>query len=254
MVSPSSLITVAASTSVLLLQPLSFSVSQSQNAVHSSSFGFTAPALAAESVLYKPPIRQRPVGRTSGTGSRGCDSKTPSVPITPLVPKGHVGQTISGRPTFFWYSADTKPVRFALVEPGIPKPILEKTVQVTKPGIMQLELPKEVAELNTGKEYRWSVSIICNPNRPSNDTFTQAFIERVALDPELTKQLAATQSPQDRARILAQTGLWYDALATLAQASAVKPSAQNDLLLLLDQAGLTEITARERKDDQAAKP
>jgi hypothetical protein len=82
--------------------------------------------------------------------------------------------------------------------------------------------------------------------------FTQSFIERVALSPELNKQLESAKSEPDRARVFAQTGMWYDALATLSKFSRAQPSAHAELLLLLDQVGLTEITARERKNDQAA--
>jgi hypothetical protein len=251
MVSPRFLM-AAATASTILLQPLSFPQLPSKALIQFDQLGFATPVLAAESVTYKPPIRPRPAGRTSGTGSRGCDSKALSVPLTPLVPNGHIGQTVSGHPTFFWYSASTKPVRFALVEPGVPKPILEQTVPAIKPGIMQLELPKETPELATGKEYRWSISIVCNPNRPSNDRFTQSFIERVALSPELSKQLKSAKSEPDRARVFAQTGMWYDAIATLSKFSTVQPSAHAELLLLLDQVGLTEITARERKNDQTS--
>ncbi|MGA7934776.1 MAG: DUF928 domain-containing protein [Kovacikia sp.] len=246
--------TASATALVIVLQPFSFLSLPSPIPTQLSNLGVAAPVLAADGVTYKPPIRPRPLGRTSGTGSRGCDSKALPAPLTLLVPGSHVGQTVSGRPTFFWYSPDTTPVKFALVESGVPRPILEKTVQVTKPGIMQLKLPKDAQELTVGKEYRWSISIACNPNRPSNDTFTQSFIERVALNAELSNQLEAAKSDRERARVFAKAGMWYDALATLAQASTVQPSVHTDFLLLLDQVGLTEITTRERIIDQAAKP
>ncbi len=136
----------------------------------------------------------------------------------------------------------------------MPRPILEQTVQVTKPGIVQFQLPKQHQELVAGKEYRWSISITCNPNRPSTDMFVQSFIQQVVRSPELNRQLIDAKSSQERARILAQAGLWYDALETLSAVGDKDATAHAELLSLLDQVGLKTITSRERKSEQAANP
>ncbi|WP_421657325.1 DUF928 domain-containing protein [Leptothermofonsia sp. ETS-13] len=250
MATPRFLIT---STAVALaLQSFSFLNAPIQTPSASNYLGLAAPALAAQTV-YRPPLRPRPLIRTSGTGSRGCYQKNQPIQLSLLVPERHVGQTVSARPSFFWYLENAKVAKFTLVEPGVPKPLLEKTLQVSGAGIMQVELPENAPELAVGKEYRWSVTVLCNPNRPSEvASYTQSFIERVASTPELIKQLGNAKSDLERARIYAQSGLWYDTLSALSTASEKDPIARSEMLSLLDQVGLSNVTKQARKNEQAA--
>ncbi len=251
MVNPRNWVTaLTVSASVLLLQPFTL-IPANTHATGSAgvTIEFGLAAIAADAPAYKPPSRPRPTGPTSGTGSRGCDSKALPVPLTPLVPNGHVGQTLSARPTFFWYLADAKPVHFALVEQGVPKPIYETTVQPTQAGIMQVTIPANAAELAVGKEYRWSIALVCSEARFSSNTFAQSWIERVELAPAVKNKLASATSDAERARLYAETGLWFDAMTTLAKASA-----REQMLALLDQVNLKTIADYERTHTRAAKP
>lgn len=199
---------------------------------------------------YNPPERGTPK-TTQGTGSRGCTLSEP-VTVTLLVPKDHTGQTISGHPTFLWHvSGQTSiPIEFALVEPGTAKPLFVQRMQVQKGGIMQLELPKDLPQLETGRKYRWSVSLLCNSNRPSSNVFVQSWIERVATKPELTQQLTTEKSQLERARIYGTGGLWYDALAAISTAYNENPSDRiisQARFSLFEQVGLTQVVGSERQ-------
>lgn len=206
----------------------------------SSARAETAPTADLD---YEPPNRGMP-RTTQGTGSRGCTLSEP-VTVTLLVPNDHTGQTISGRPTFFWHVSNktSVPVELALVEPGVTKPLFVQQMQVQKPGIMQVQLPQNAPELVTGHKYRWSVSLLCNPNRPSSNVFVQSWIERVAAKPELTQKLLNTQSELERARIYAASGLWYDALAGISAAENVQVR-----LSLLRQVGLNQVVLQEQQN------
>lgn len=212
--------------------------------------GFAAPAAAKDTIRYKPPTLPGPV-RTAGTGSRtlGCDMDKTAT-LLPLVPDRHMGQTVSERPPLLWYVSGAKSVEVTLVEPGVAKPIFEQTVQIQKPGIVQVNFPKDAPALTPGKEYRWSVSVVCNPKRRTQDTaYTQAFMKRLPLSVLLEQQLARVKSEQERGRIYAEAGLWYDALATLAQANAADPaneSIREDFYSLLNQVGLNQAIAKEQ--------
>lgn len=213
--------------------------------------GFSSVAWANTPVQYVPPSRGTPKNSV-GAGSRGCSQSAP-VTLALLVPNDHNGQTVSGHPTFSWYVSDKTavPVEFALVEPGVPKPLFVKQMQVSQTGIMQVQLPKELPELAAGKKYRWSVSLICDSNRPSNNVFVQSWVERVSPNPELAQKLAtvktddsSAQAVRENARIYAQAGLWYDALQVLSTgytANPNDPSIKADFLALLTQGGLTQI-------------
>lgn len=219
------------------------------------AFSTTNPALAGfpeQTTLnfsYVPPTRGMP-RRTQGTGTRGCDRS--QVALQLLVPSDHTAQTSSGHPTFFWYISELpkEPVEFALVESGVAQPIFVKQLQLNKAGIVQLEMPKNLPELVPNREYRWSVSLICNAMGRSNDSFAQGWIKRVPVTPLLEQQLAAAKSDRDRASVYAKTGLWYDALGAIATAQASNStdlSIREDFLSLLAQAGLKEVAVQEHQ-------
>jgi Domain of Unknown Function (DUF928) len=236
--------------SLLVLQftlPLSFPFQTSDQS--GNHIGLIA--TAAQPIQYTPPKR-RGFRRSDGTGTRGpqarvCNKALP-VALTALVPTNHIAQTIAARPTFLWYLADKQTVEFRLVEPGVQKPLLVQSIQVTQPGIVQFELPPNSPELKPNQTYRWSIAVVCRPDRSSEDEVI-ALIQRVPQTADLSQQLATAKTDQNRAQLYAKSGLWYDALAALSKAIAdpKNRTAQTDLLSLLDQGGLTKVTAQERK-------
>ncbi|MFB2917667.1 MULTISPECIES: DUF928 domain-containing protein [Aerosakkonema] len=221
------------------------------------SSSFSSIAWANAPFQYNPPNRGVPK-TTVGAGSRGCTQSIP-ISVALLVPNDHNGQTVSGHPTFLWYVSDktSVPIQFSLVEPGVSKPLYLQQMSVEKSGIVQVQLPKELPALEVGKKYRWSVSLICDSNRPSNNVFVQSWIERVSPSAELTQKLAAVQTGyssaqtlREQARVYAQAGIWYNALEDLARsytANPNDPSISADFMSLLEQAGLSNVSAQERQ-------
>src|ERR671932_105344 len=187
---------------------------------------FANPALASfpeqsqSNFNYVPPYRGTP-RRTQGAGTRG-DEPSEGVTLKLLVPNDHTGQTLSGHPTFFWYVSEMPEelVEFSLVESGVAQPIFVQQLQLQKAGIIRMEIPKNLPELVPGKEYRWSVTLVRNANRRSNDTFAQSWIKRLPETPELAQQLAAAKSDRERASIYAKAGLCFDALKALSISQA----------------------------------
>ncbi|MBD2341693.1 DUF928 domain-containing protein [Calothrix sp. FACHB-156] len=196
-------------------------------------------------IIYVPPNLKTPLF-SRGSGSRsGCaeTSLAESKIVTLLTPKSYVGQTISARPTVFWYLFKTsaQPIKITLMEPGVIKPLYEQQINSPQAGIGQLQIP---IELTVGKKYSWSITLICNQKRPSLNPFFSSWIERVSTTSTLENNLTATTSLRDRALIFAQAGLWYDTLTYISQAKTANPqdpTLQTDFLSLLKQIGLTEI-------------
>ncbi|HAA28157.1 MAG TPA: hypothetical protein DCE56_11375 [Cyanobacteria bacterium UBA8553] len=220
------------------------------------SITFLSPALAGfpgqttSNFSYVPPARGMP-RRTQGTGTRGCD-QSQAVAVQLIIPNDHTAQTSSGHPTFFWYVSQVPrdPVEFALVESGVAQPIFVKQLQLNQAGIVQLEMPKNLPELLPNREYRWSVSLICNAKGRSNDSLAQGWINRVPVTPLLEQQLAAAKSDRDRALVYAKAGLWYDAIDAIATAQATNstdPSIREDFLSLLAQVGLKEVAVQHQQ-------
>jgi hypothetical protein len=244
MVTPRLLLSVVTATASLFLMPVTGWVDTLPKSIFSSPALASLPEQTKSTFSYVPPQRGTP-RRTQGTGSRGC-GETQSAALELLVPNDHTAQTLSGHPSFFWYISEipTEPVEFALVESGVAQPIFVKQLQLQKAGIVRMEMPKNLPELVPGKEYRWSVTLVCNANRRSNDTFAQSWIKRVPETPALKQQLAAATTDRDRASIYAKAGLWYDALNAL---STTQSANSQDFFSLLDRAGLTQVAVQERQ-------
>lgn len=166
---------------------------------------------------YVPPAdmtRRTQSGRTSG--SRGCDLGI-NAQLKLLVPPDHISLTASGHPTFLWYLSEkiSVPILFTLAESRGAIPILEQQVKLEKPGIMRLKLPDNVPELVEGKEYQWTVTIVCNQWRDSENSYQQALVRRVPIAYQLKRKLKSVNSHLARGLLYAQAGIWYDALSTL---------------------------------------
>lgn len=175
---------------------------------------FTPLALAK----YKPPQGQRPPGGyTSTTGSRGGCEDMGNTLLTVLAPQAHIGQTATSHPTFAWFvpNFSSLPMEFTLYtydSSNVPK-IAEKIKLQTSPGIMSLSLAKDKPGLTKGQRYLWQVAILCDLNHPSNDLVAKAEIELVEIPKELIKQRPMVRDRLKMTKLLAEAGLWYDALA-----------------------------------------
>jgi hypothetical protein len=199
---------------------------------------------------YAPPYRGEPVS-TQGMGSRGGQADIP-LTLTLLIPTDHTGRTISGHPTFFWNLSEkvNVPMEFTLVEPGVTQPIFVQRIAQPKVGINQVEMPKDLAELAQGKKYRWSVSLVRNDKRRSDDVYVQGWVERVAATPELKDKLAKATSDHQRAEIYAEKGVWYDSFAAISRAYQQNPtdkSISDERLSLLEQVGQKAVAKEERQ-------
>lgn len=213
-----------------------------------SSFSLNSKALADINQGYIPPPNPDRIQRTEAGGSRGCDGLDTSVSLTLLTPHNHVATTVSDRPTFLWHVSALVPIRFALVEPGVSKPVMEKLIKAKKPGIVELKVPPSVPKLVVGKEYRWTVSIPCNEQRPSENIYARAWIKRVASTPELAQKLRGVSQERQRAEIYASSGIWNNAISAIYTASNADPKDQLSskyFLELLNQVGLSKVATQE---------
>lgn len=202
-------------------------------------------ANAQSGMTFIPPVDQNP-GRSAGSGSRGCSQESLAAEnlVTLLIPSTeYAGQTTSGHPSFFWYMSKSVdvPVKFSLVQKGVPQPLYETEINAPAAGIIQVDLPADKPELATGEVYTWSVSLVCNPDSPSANPFYYSSIERKEVTPELEEKLAAEIELSQKASVYAAAGLWYDTLAALSQAYPENLNEQPDFQALLEQVGLNEV-------------
>jgi hypothetical protein len=104
-------------------------------------------------------------------------------------------------------------------------PVYVTTFSVSgAPSVASLTLPANatIPPLVVGKDYHWSVSIICNPDDRKRDVRVDAWVQRVNPDAALQEKLAKVAT-NDRVLLYADNGLWFDTLTTLADLRCANP-------------------------------
>lgn len=176
---------------------------------------------------FQPPEQGVP-GRREGGGTRGLEC-TATNALTALIPQSTMGQTISAKPTFFYYLpvAIDKTVQFELADES-DKTVYKKSFRMvtSRPGIVSINLGSDgnSPALEVGKNYQWYFTIKCNPKNYRDEVLVSGWINRIAVAPTLKTEL--DRSPEGRAKlsIFGKQGLWYEYLAALAQLRVESPS------------------------------
>jgi hypothetical protein len=172
------------------------------------------PSDELQAPLYTLPKKFSPRARVGGE-LRGTEGSDPEVQA--LVPD-HVGLTVKQTPVLNWFLS--KPtaytVRFTLIDNRSVKPLYEAPLPPPKKaGIQTIDLKEVGVVLEPDVQYRWYVSLVRNPDSPSQDIVAGGIIERCEFAECLVvpgvNLTCAVQSVIDNA----QAGLWYDAMACL---------------------------------------
>jgi hypothetical protein len=190
-----------------------------------------APVSLAKYTPPQNPSKPKDTG-TNTTRGGSCEANS-SARVTALVPFSHVGETISGHPTFTWFVPDRTPRPLQLRLFTRTGQLLYKTDMESQPGIMSVALPPNLPPLSIGQSYQWQVVLVCDPMVPSRNVVATGEIQVVQPAASLQSQLAAAQTPQQRIDLYAQAGLWYDAIAEARKASETSQN-QEAVLELLD--------------------
>lgn len=224
------------------------------------SVSWTPQAIAGSGVKYSPPSRPTPE-RTDGTGVRSspalsCRQDPSMMFLAAMAPTTHTGETVTGRPTLYAYFTGSQPLEFRLTEAGKTKPLITQVIQADRPGFIPIAYPEEQPELTIGKDYRWSVEVVCNPKRRyENVGRLEVPLRRVAPTQSLKTSLTQAKTVFDRASAYAAAGVWYDAVDQLASGTIEQPkntALKTELLDLLEQGGLKKTVEQERKTMQSS--
>jgi hypothetical protein len=168
-----------------------------------------------------PPNQGSPNGRQRGGASRGPCRQFEA--LTALVPSknGMVwGKTTSDRPTFWFYLpnqlTNQTPIEFVLQDDADNYVYNTRfTAPETRSGLISLAVPSTVKSLEVGKSYSWTLSVYCDPAKPSSSVFVKGTIQRVSLDTVLLERLKGA-TPIEQVNLYAANGIWFEALNTLA--------------------------------------
>ncbi len=221
------LIGVTVSCSIAQAQTTRQTTRQSTTSTLVPKIRFVQPKLAGNDVTFS--------GRRKGAASRGQCSTAVNQPLTALVPgvqksssgrnsgddpalnegESVLGLTTKTNPSLWFYNPYSAkfPVEFVLQDEQ--HNYIYKTslaASQTQPGIVRVSLPTTVS-LKVGKRYQWYFLVGCAPEKT---VFVKGWIEPVALNPTLAKQLSKAK-PQQRFALYAANGIWHDALTAIAE-------------------------------------
>ena len=197
-----------------------------------------------------PPSQGSPSGRQRGGASRGSCPEFET--LTALVPSNNGivwGRTTSDRPTFWFYLpnqlTDKAQIEF-VIQDSADNYIYNTRFSAPgmRSGLINIPIPANVKSLEVGKTYSWTLSVYCDPAKPSNSVFVKGTIQRVNLDPTLKNRLQEA-TPIEQARIYAANGIWFEAFNTLANlyySHSDQKSIATAWVNLLQQAKLQSLT------------
>ena len=170
---------------------------------------------------YKPRVENAPEVRIDGH-SRSVDMNSPSLYV--LAPE-HAGYTIKEKPALYWYQSKPANAKFefAIVGDDKAEPIFTiGYAPANDTGIQSIRLSEHDIFLKKGIQYTWYVTIIPDSEHRTKDVFASGMIEYVAPPPRVAKSLM-NRSKKDLAYILAEEGIWYDALDIISNLIASNP-------------------------------
>lgn len=217
-----------------------------------SASSLSSPLAITAGTYFRPPRNPSPSGPRTTTGTRtGSCVGNPTTAFTTLGPDSVVGYTAATRPEFVWYlpaSEKVFPVTFRLLAPneqGIPAPIHTAELTYTA-GFSKYQLPPNLPALSANQEYRWQIIVECDPARPARSLAQELSFELVPA-PAAIAQLSADATPVEKAIAYAEQGLWYDAIAQVAQATTPR-AKQMRFELLRDLAESESVDESLRQD------
>jgi Domain of Unknown Function (DUF928) len=173
-------------------------------------------------IRWKPPIPPSSLGipgnRAQGGGTRGCKPYQGIAVLVPLSPQNIAwGRTIGNRPTV-WLKIPQGLAKDLQIELAVReqngKPIAKQsliTKQQIAAGAIGVSFPPATV-LQLDRTYHWEVAFYCDrEERVDSPLIVQGQIQRIATP----IQLATTKSTLETAQILAETGIWYDAISQM---------------------------------------
>lgn len=245
--------TLLLSASVVLAMGVNWPVqgySSPQRTVQTAEPGADVLLARRQNIRVKFPNIRASGNRTAGASrSESCVAQNQTA--TALIPETNIGLTVVASPTLLFNVPQTsaKSAEFGVQEKndkGRYQTIYKTTVPLPgTAGIVSASLPPNgsaASQLQVDKTYHWYFRIVCSAEDDTLNVYLDGSIQRVAESPALTNALKSA-SPQDRPAIYAEEGVWFDAVANLAQLRQQNP---NDSALAEDWAALLEAAGLER--------
>ena len=166
---------------------------------------------------FEPPGDAQP-DETRAGGSRTTDRCHPEdPPIQVLRPVDRYGLTLEERPEIFVQLQGSSAQDVVLTfQDGVGNHYQRAVIPVPEDaGLVSFRLPPDTSPLMVGKNYQWTVSIMCDRFLSPHDPVFTGWVQRTDRGGPLTEM--ADAPIQAQAEYLAAEGYWYDLLSLLSQ-------------------------------------
>ncbi|GAB4201732.1 MAG: hypothetical protein Fur006_54520 [Coleofasciculaceae cyanobacterium] len=139
------------------------------------------------------------------------------------------GLTSNEHPRFWFYvpyeSNSVRAIEFVLQDDR-DETLYRTSVSIpSKVGIVGVQVPTTANPLEPNRQYHWffKVRAACDPNQPETLEYVEGWVQRMSLDATLRDRISQA-SPQQRAALYAEKGIWHEALTTLSQLRRANPN------------------------------
>lgn len=196
---------------------------------------------------FNPPGDGKPKDTSSGGSRDGLRCSQNEQSIQPLMPKRNYGLTLSERPAIFVYIPETSARKIVLAfraETGDYKRAFLPIT--TRAGIVSFTLPDQESPLAVGKNYQWSVVVVCGETVQPDDPVVSGWVQRVARSPQIESELRQ-KTAIEQAMWYSANGYWYDLLKVMKQVRRSHPHDAKLTVLwhdLLKSVGLSAIASK----------
>ncbi len=211
-------------------------VSSSSTPVRAQSTATTAAESIVNSgiarITFEPPSSGTPQdtvgGASRGSGQCPEDTTAQNLAVTPLMPAVSEALTVAERPTLFVYVPQTsaREVFVSLEGENNTYHYQTKIPLTNQGGIVSFRLPQEAPPLQVGASYKWSFILMCGQRLRPDSPAVQGTIRRIEPNATLEAQ-ANSGSLLQSAAVYGEAGVWYDMLASLAEARRSQPNDPN---------------------------
>ncbi len=189
------------------------------------------------SIKFNAPRKKAPPV-TAGGATRGfCAVNDKAKSITSLTPKDRDGTdevalTLSNRPSFFFYlpSSPARTAEFLLLTDDDSTIVYQKTfILPERAGVVEYQLPEDAPALQVGKQYHWFITLGCDTAMGASGNPTiEGWVERTEAPSALVKALQKADSGT-YPTLYAESGIWHEALAFLANERRKAPTSTRSL-------------------------
>lgn len=192
-----------------------------------SRLGNNSNSLSKEIVFqdsFTPPGEPEPK-ETKGSGSRDGGKCSPEEQkIKPLMPEQNYGLSLQKHPSVFINLPKTKAKQVMLSFRDTQGKYYQRAfLPITSNGIISFSLPEDKPSLTVGKNYQWSLVVVCgNTVQPDDPTF-MGWVQRVEKTAQIDRELTG-KSAIAKAKWYASRGYWYEMVAEIQRANKDQPN------------------------------